>query len=147
MRAELDRQLIQDFPFMMPYRTYESNPYNWYGTECGDGWYELIHDLCQAITERYEQDRKSVDLVVTQVKQKCAELRFYYEYENDSTDEATSQLRNDIADIVSACEDKSWDICEYCGAASELREWNDWYLTLCDSCWKKYLEKKDGKQV
>ena len=135
MSSEHETHLQQDFPLLR-------NTF----CDCQDGWYELIHDLCQAITERYEQEGKSVDLVATQVKQKYAGLRFYYEYEEDSTDDATMRLRNDIGDIVSAYEEKSETICEDCGAAGELREWNDWYLTLCDSCWKKYLEKKTANK-
>lgn len=127
MRNELQHQLEKDFPFMRQYQF----------CDCGDGWYELIHNLCWAITERYEQDGKNVDLVATQIKQKYATLRFYYEYEEDSTDEKTVQLRNDICDIVQAYEEKSEGICEDCGAAGEWCTLDDWQMILCDSCYKK----------
>ena len=85
-------------------------------------------------TDRYAVD-EPVDIVIQQVKEKFACLRFYYSYEdaacpiqafdclgdgisirfqpeNKSSDEKTKKLRSDIAQIVRSYEEKSRTICE-----------------------------------
>ena len=158
MRNELEEQLGKDFPFMQRSRYDEHNLYYLYGCECSDGWYDLIHELCQAITERYERDGKPVDILVAQVKEKFATLRFYYDYEdgscsmaldffggpslrfmpNDGGDEETVQLRRDIAGIIRSYEKKSGSVCEECGKTGEIRKDLRWIRTLCDECYGNY---------
>lgn len=54
MNEQLERQIQADFPFMkMNKIDGEENLYRRWGCDCDDGWYELIHDMCQAITDRY----------------------------------------------------------------------------------------------
>ena len=121
MREELELKLQEDFPFMKQNRVErEHNIYRKWGCECSSGWYQLIHDLCQEITDRYAVDEAPVDIVIQQIKEKFASLRFYYSYEdvacpiqafdclgdgisirfqpeNTSSDEKTKKLRSDIA--------------------------------------------------
>lgn len=165
MKAQLEQQLEQDFFFMRKSRIEnEKNLYKSFGCECGDGWYDLIHDLCQSISERYECDGKSVNIVILQVKEKFASLRFYYEFEgvpcpiqaldslgdgtglrfvpnNNDTDEATKQLRKDISEIVLSYEKKSETVCEICGAVGKIRMDMPWKRTLCENCYSNYLKK------
>ena len=159
MCEELEKQLEKEFPFMQKSRYDEHNLYHLYGCECGDGWYNLIHELCQEISERYEQEGKEADIVIAQVKEKFATLRFYYEYEdvsvpihafdffggpslrftpNDGGDEETVQLRNDIANIVRSYEAKSGSVCEKCGKAGKIRKDLRWIRTLCEDCYSDY---------
>lgn len=165
MRNELEKQLETDFPFMQrDPENGERNTYKQWGCECGDGWYELLRELCQSITDRYGQDGKEPDLIVLQVKEKFAGLRFYYSYEDsprriqafdflgdgtsvrltpdESADEDTRKLRRDIAEIVRTFEKKSVTICEFCGAPGEKRKDLPWIYTLCDSCYKAHLEQR-----
>lgn len=124
MREELELKLQEDFPFMKQNRVErEHNIYRKWGCECSSGWYQLIHDLCQEITDRYAVDEAPVDIVIQQIKEKFASLRFYYSYEdvacpiqafdclgdgisirfqpeNTSSDEKTKKLRSDIAQIM-----------------------------------------------
>lgn len=149
MKEELELKLQEDFPFMQQNRVEsEHNIYKKWGIECSSGWYQLIHDLCQEITDRYAVDEAPVDIVIQQIKEKFASLRFYYSYEdatcpiqafdclgvgisirfqpeNASSDEKTKKLRNDIAQIVRSYEEKSKTVCENCGQKWELRaaEW------------------------
>lgn len=58
------------------------NIYQAWGCECSLGWYTLIRELCQAITNRYAQDCVPIDIVIEQVKQKLAGLRFYYSFKD-----------------------------------------------------------------
>lgn len=84
MNDELELKLQEDFPFMKQNRVYgERNAYRRWGCECSGGWYSLIHNLCQEITEKYTEYQLSIDIVVLQIKEKFAALRFYYEY-NDA---------------------------------------------------------------
>ena len=40
--------------------------------------------MCQEITDRYAADEAPVDIVIQQIKEKFASLRFYYSYEDAS---------------------------------------------------------------
>lgn len=152
MREELEKQLQLEFPFMKPYYLREEiTSYNHWGIECGDGWYDLIYDLCTAITKRYELEGMPVDITVLQVKEKFAALRFYYEHKgsprpkpDNSDDDKTKNLRKDIAEIVRSYEKKSASVCEKCGAEGEPRKSRSGYVcTLCESCYNNYLRDNE----
>ena len=169
MRNDLELQLQADFPFMAQNRVNEErNTYRRWGCECSDGWYGLIHDLCESITKRYESDKMPIDIVVLQVKQKFATLRFYYEFDDtpcpiqafdflgnrtslrltpdNSVDEKKQKLRKDIADLVRNYEKKSASICEICGMEGERRKVTPYYVrTLCESCYNNHLRKTEYK--
>ena len=167
MFADLEKQLALDYPFMAQNRVEsETNTYRRWGCECGSGWYSLIHDLCEAITEKYAAYGKTVDIVVLQVKQKFAGLRFYYAFEgapcpipaldslsdgtglrlnpDETDDEKTQNLRNEIADIVRTYEERSTTVCERCGCDGQRRKVTPYYiLTLCDVCYDGYSKKSE----
>ena len=53
MNAQLEQQIQADFPFMKLNKIDgEENLYRRWGCDCDDGWYNLIHDMCQAIADR-----------------------------------------------------------------------------------------------
>ena len=171
MNSELETKLQKDFPFMQqnPVKN-ERNTYKHWGCECGDGWYDLIHELCQSISDSYERDGKPVDIVVLQIKQKFATLRFYYEFKDSkcpiqafdflgdgkslryspgvvTTDESTAKLRKDIAEIVHSYEKKSAAVCEMCGSHGQRKNVSQYYVrTLCDSCYDEYLKKVEKRK-
>lgn len=65
MNEQLERQIQADFPFMkMNKIDGEENLYRRWGCDCDDGWYELIHDMCQAITDRYAKEGLPIDLIL-----------------------------------------------------------------------------------
>ena len=78
---QLEASLGENFPFMKRTTTAESTSYQQCGCECGDGWYQLICDLCAEISNAYSQADSKPDIIVLQVKQKFARLRFYYTFE------------------------------------------------------------------
>lgn len=163
MKEELELQLEQDFPFMKRNKSEdEQNIYKRWGCECSDGWYQLIHDLCQGITNRYAEYRVPLDIVIEQIKEKFSSLRFYYSFEgspcpiqaldflgdetsirfqpdNKNDYEALKELRRDIAQIVRNYEEKSKTICEVCGEEGRIRMGMPWYRTLCNKCYGFYL--------
>jgi len=101
-----------------------------WGFECEDGWFDLLDTLCGKI-QRYvdwksknlcEEEKESLQVIASQVKEKFGTLRFYY-YGGDDT------IRG-MVDMAEALSDK---ICEECGNRGNLNK-KGWYKTLCDNC-------------
>lgn len=154
MKEELEQQLEHDFPFMQKSRVKEErNTYKIFGCECGDGWYGLIHELCQSITDRYVKEEilpENIDLIPIQIKEKFGILSYYYSFKDmpckESVDDSKKKLRNDIAYIVHNYQEKSMSICENCGKSGKLRSDLPWEQTLCDQCYEKCPNKLKRKQ-
>lgn len=87
MREELQLQIAEKFDFMK--RKPLKNPkivddlYGAFGIDTGDGWYQLIYDLCEEIAETFNKAGKPVNIVMDQVKEKWGTLRFYYHFEGE----------------------------------------------------------------
>lgn len=171
MNEKLEQQLQADFPFMVTNKVDgEENLYRRYGCDCDDGWYGLIHDMCQAISKRYAEDGLPVDLIPTQLKEKYATLRFYYTFEGAQggsaaidlpggqnlrlapengapRDERKELLWRDVAQIVRVYEAKSSTVCEKCGSTdgASIRKDLGWWRTLCKDCYEKRLAQKARK--
>lgn len=157
MNKELKTALGDEFAFMK-YDEKKGSPYRRWGCQCNDGWYELIHSLCAEINGAYTSRGLPVDIIVLQVKEKFAKLRFYYTFEGepqrvsaidflgsctlrlspDDKDqpENVKALRAEIRECVRGYEEKSANICEYCGKEGRLRKirGGSWLKTLCDKC-------------
>ena len=171
MKEQLEQQLQADFPFMKQNRIEgEQNIYRRFGCECSAGWYGLIHDMCQAIANRYVLEKVPVDFVPLQIKEKFSVLRIYFAYEGepihiaaldclggtsirfvpgmDTQDEKKKKLRQDIAQIVHAYEEKSKSVCEFCGDEKSATARMDMARkrTLCNTCYENYLEKQSEKK-
>lgn len=112
MSPDLDKQLCDKYPkiFADRYKSEQETCMCW-GLEVGDGWYDLIDILCQALTYTYtttievdEEDGKRLGIkpyvntkgessyyfevqapqvIADQVKEKFGELRFYFHLEYD----------------------------------------------------------------
>lgn len=90
--------------------------------ECGDGWYNLILNLCESI----EKDLKEInDFEVLQIKEKYGRLRFY-----------TTHVPEHIFQLIREAESQSQLICEVCGDKGEKRK-TTWIFTRCDKCQNK----------
>jgi uncharacterized protein YfaT (DUF1175 family) len=110
MSPELEKQLIEKYPKLF------SNGQFW-GFECGDGWYDILDHLCGAIKEyTYDSDK----LTVGQAKEKFGKLRFYLSEEDDV-----------IHGMITLAEYMSGHTCEICGNRGEMRT-KGWMVTLCD---------------
>lgn len=99
-------------------------PFDIFGFECGDGWYDLIAE-CGANVHAIDPTVR-----VHQVKEKFGTLRFY-----------ASRYPEGILEVIHEAERRSAVTCEDCGAAGELKQ-GGWLRTLCDGCqveWKKQL--------
>lgn len=88
--------------------------------ECGQGWYQLLHDLSSELMLVLGTS------TVTQVKEKYGTLRFYVDFANDAA-----------WDIIEKYENKSGSVCETCGQHGHRRTLNGWISTLCDEHFKQ----------
>ena len=121
MSPELQKELIEKYPKLF------SNEQFW-GFECGDGWYDLLDYLCGSlITYTYGDE----EIYVDQVKEKFGRLRFYLSKEDDV-----------MHGMVSMAEHMSGQICEVCGNRGKTRD-GSWFVTLCD----KHDEARIGMMV
>ena len=134
MKERFEKQLQSDFPFMQQNRDKkERNIYRRWGCECSSGWFELIYELCQRITNRYAEEgipANEIDLEILQIKEKFGTKK---------------KLRHDISELVRGYEKRSAHICEYCGERGMFRMDMPWKKTLCDDCYNAYLKKHEEK--
>jgi hypothetical protein len=96
---------------------YSCDPYSMFGVDCGDGWLDLLDELMTKIEEIRPEG-----VEIHQIKEKFGGLRFYI---GAATDE--------IWQLIDKYENKSFHICERCGAPGERRD-TGWIKTLCDKC-------------
>jgi hypothetical protein len=175
-RKEFEEQLFEDFPFMRGADSYKGQEKSGemrelYGAfDFGMGWYDVLREMCNAVTVAYERAGLPVDIVVYQAKEKFGKLklRFYYQdydpgtHSIDSLDgcglragPGSSELHQEVAKIVEKWEAKSMTVCEICGSAGEMRTDLRWVKTLCERCysprkqkideWRLRKENKDGQ--
>jgi hypothetical protein len=135
MKKELELKLVEKFPVIFAdYGGDIRKTCMGWGFSCGDGWYQLIHDMCEKITELCKDD---ITVTALQVKEKFGGLRFYYgmEYEDDESDKKGKRT-SAIHDLIAEAEDKSYETCEFCGKPGETRG-GGWIRTMCDECEKE----------
>ena len=174
MNNEWKLKLQEEFPFMKQNNVEEEhNIYRHWGFECSGGWYELLKDCLQRITDRYAEAGVPIDFVPAQIKEKFGTMRLYYGYEdapcgiaafdflgngssirfepgNENDGEKKKKLRHDISGIVRAAEERSKHTCEMCGKEGVIRSDLGWVKTLCDSCYdarKKTKEENKKKRA
>jgi hypothetical protein len=115
MSPELTKKLLDKYP-----KLYDQK--HFWGFECGDGWYDLIDHLSGAITAytNPQTEFEVFNVVVSQVKEKFGQLRFYA----DNTDRV-------VDGMIWLAEHMSGKTCETCGNRGEMRG-GPWLVTLCD---------------
>lgn len=93
-----------------------------FGFECGDGWADLLVELCEKIQSRLNTFEPQVasEIVALQVKEKYGTLRFYLSAYDDT-----------IEDYIREAEKKSAATCEQCGKAGSVRG-SVWLYSACD---------------
>lgn len=158
MREELDRKLCDEFPGIFRDRNapVTETPMG-FGPDVGDGWYDLVRDVCRFIDNALDNARSSViyeykaankldymtDLppavletlnvgrmavVAEQVKEKYGGLRFYWRGEH-----LPERTHNEVSGAVSMAEMRSYKICEACGERGQRNE-NGWLSVRCVPC-------------
>lgn len=126
MKQELDEYLCKVFPKIFAERNLpmQETAMCW-GFDCGDGWFNIINQLCQNIQHHIDWKNKKEEtvtqVVVSQVKEKYGTLRFYYSGGDDTID-----------GMVTMAESMSGVTCEQCGNPGTQNE-GGWITTLCET--------------
>lgn len=131
MKLELEQQLVKTYPKI--FSQYGGDPKQTcmaFGFECGDGWFDLIDTICEAIQNHNEHMNRlwpnlKFRVVAVQVKEKYGTLRFYNEFiYADGLEECDrDKLENYIKQVngmISFAEFMSGRICEVCGQKGSL---------------------------
>jgi hypothetical protein len=130
MNKENKERLFRDFPrlFRAPDCSEDISIVRDWGFECGDGWYELIYQLCSDIEDAAADagvDKESTEWPRTmKVKEKFGALTFYLS--------TTESARNSIRALITAASEKSLITCERCGAPGVLHQGDYWH-TACEA--------------
>ena len=139
MTTELEKQLIEKYPGL--FRDVNKSPRETlicFGCEHGDGWYDIIDNLCGYIIrlqnnvsyylglKEEAKDDKSFDgcfhcpdVVFTQIKEKYGTLRIYWHFkEIENYEELKSKLKNpdDLDEYIKRFDqmvENAIDFCEY----------------------------------
>jgi hypothetical protein len=125
MKQELDNQLCEKYPkiFADRHKPMTETCMCW-GFECGDGWYNILDQLCNNIQHYIDWKNRKEEVVpqvvAEQVKEKFGTLRFYYRGGDDY-----------IEGMVRMADSMSGVLCEECGATGKQRP-SGWIRTLCD---------------
>lgn len=105
--------------------------------ECGNGWAELIDNLCSLIIN-HEENKENYNkflekqgtprvpytpVQALQVKEKFGGLRFYV----SGGDEY-------VRGLIDAFESQSYVTCETCGNKGKRKNRGYWIVTSCDAC-------------
>ena len=103
------------------------NPFEGFGIECAEGWYDLLDKLCTKIEKVLDIDPQAKkDFMIAQIKEKFGGLRFYVHGASEK-----------IHKHIDWAEKESFKICEGCGKPGKHYS-NYWYRTFCKVCEKKY---------
>jgi hypothetical protein len=126
MNEQLDKLLYEKYPKLFVNRNKDmTESCMFWGVECGDGWFDLIDELCYTIQSYIDQNnrpnRPIPQVVLEQVKSKFGTLRFY------------TQGGNELIDgMIWFAESMSGRICETCGQPGKQRG-RGWIYTACDA--------------
>ena len=118
MKQELQNQLKEAFPqiFCDLRNCDHRKSLMCAGLEIGDGWYNLVYDMCDKIIKT----NPNSEFKAVQVKQKFGGLRFY-----------TTAASDEVHKIIDEAEQLSYKICEDCGSTENVE--SGW-ITLCKNC-------------
>jgi hypothetical protein len=111
MSPEKNAELVAKYPKIFA-EHYEGR----FDFECGDGWFELIDNLCSLL-----MIDETLTPVATQVKEKFGTLRFYV---NEATDYQY--------ELIDRANTLSQNTCEVCGAPGTADYKRSWIKTLCE---------------
>ena len=169
MNKDLEMKLVRNYPIIFSqYGGDKRQTCMSWGMSCGNGWYNLINNLCEDVTTTI--GNKNIKIIAAQVKEKFGGLRFYYDIDAPDTfvskidyivSNAMFKIRlgklywriqdfrkkfyrttlEKIEDIISNAEHKSYKICEICGEPGKTRG-QGWVTTQCKKCWDKTLNKR-----
>lgn len=125
MNEEKQQQLFKEFPVLFRKRNDvidKKSPY-WpiqTGIHCGEGWFEIIHDMCTKLQRLNELENPAEPCKIFQIKEKFGTMSFYTHH--------ASEIQRDV---IRAGEMRTCTTCEECGKNAYLRKSKMWIHTLC----------------
>ena len=161
MSPELEHKLIEKYPILFGDRNKSPREsLMCFGCEHGDGWYDILDNLCGYLTnlqenrsfflsfkdkeETYDVCFNCPDIAFMQIKEKYGTLRVYWNFkEIDDYELIQSKLKDPkqldeyigrysemIENAIDFCEYLSSKTCEVTGKAGKLYS-KGWCVTLC----------------
>lgn len=127
MKKELQDKLYEKYPKIFRQKDLDKKQTAMcWGIECGDGWYNLIDQLCTNLQENIDHNShtgKYPQLEAVQVKEKYGGLRFY-----------TMNSSSEQDAVITFAEQLSETICEKCGSTINVTQTKGWIMTRCETC-------------
>ena len=109
-----------------------------FGIECDKGWESLYLPIINYVND-YNNSHTDSCIYITQIKEKFAGLRIYWNGEN-----VPKEICDELQDMISTAEERSYKVCEKCGATKNVGlVTGSWYFTLCEDCAREMINKKD----
>ena len=111
--------------------------------ECGDGWFDLIAEVCQFVESRTKHVHAS------QIKEKFGLLRIYFEsdYNEDGQPLVSKDMMEEIYSFISKKESESKRTCEDCGIKltvdnqAKQEDLGYWIRNVCVPCYEEVNKK------
>ncbi len=125
MNEKNTKYLLDNFPSFFNPKEPLMNPPIQTGFDCGDGWFEIIKELCEELGKL-----NMPNFQVVQVKEKLGSLRFYVVG-------APRGLSRKVDELIKETETKSEQTCEVCGKPGTSKQPSKikWLSSvLCDNC-------------
>lgn len=147
MKKEYDDLLCKKFPRLFADRYKDpSTTCMYWGFDCNDGWFQIIHDAAEELeleiekyVKKYGEEQAS-ELKASQVKEKFGTLNFYLR-------SGTEQMYW----IIGIASRRSTYTCEDCGSEDAKIRPLGWIRTLCYDCYieviSNRLVKKDKEDI
>jgi hypothetical protein len=165
MNPELEKQLVEKYPTLFTFHggSPKETCMAW-GCEHNDGWYDLIDNLSSyisalmkkrmyvkfkdGITETDNDGEHKGNFVTppevrySQIKEKFAGLRIYFDivhgasdeelskFDEDAYDKEYNRFWQDVSSVIEFTEFLSHKTCEVCGKKGKVNR-NGWWKTLC----------------
>lgn len=129
MKKQFEIELIEKYPAL--FKDFGGAP-NTTGLDkgilCGDGWYELISEMCADI-QRYADSQGITQPIIYSISEQNGKLRVIVHSDDDAIQES----------IIPSFEHRSMYWCELCGSKEFVGHVFDgaFSFTRCYTCWKK----------
>jgi len=140
MKQELQDELYKKYPDIFCQRHLPmSQTCMCWGIDTGDGWYQLIDDLCAKIKAHVDETKLTYPkytIEAVQVKEKFGSLCFYLDYSQPTVDKFISEAR-----ALSA------KTCDVCGEPGHCGSYKGWWMTMCKTHSDEHIARTGNKLV
>jgi hypothetical protein len=140
MKQELQDELYKKYPDIFCQRHLPmSQTCMCWGIDTGDGWYQLIDDLCAKIKAHVDETKLTYPkytIEFVQVKEKFGTLRVSLDYSHPAIDKFISE-----AVALSA------KTCDVCGDPGHCGSYRGWWMTLCKTHSDEHIAQTGNKLV